>query len=393
MMREATLKNRTYSVFQNRRDPYLVESSTIISSGFPPGRGGRRAVACRPIKDIAPAAQSHTAESSEFPNTLTFRKGKGVRMNEDLYARFRGLTSQSILALIGEVEGGRLDCKEVGDFQMRKGDAKKLFASMLSGFANSEGGLILWGATAKKNAKQVDCITGFPGVQNADIFTSRLNELTSEALSPGLPGIEHRIVHDDAGAPPFVVTVVPASDAAPHMALLGENRYYQRIGQATLPMEHFQLADMFGRRPQALLRIKFYKLDNSDVLSVDMENAGRGVATAPYLLFFNISPPYIVAPYPSSGNAADFPLPKVKPAARQGVDGFVGGMEHLIHPGLHLTLRALQLPSLWSGGTPPSPCSAEFRFGAVGVIERRGQLIFDFSRGVFEMLEGAEATT
>lgn len=310
-------------------------------------------------------------------------------MNDALFARFRGLTAKSILALRGEVEGGHLDCKEVGDPALRGRDAKKLFARMLSGFANSEGGLILWGVTAKKNEQQIDCITDFPGVREPDVLGSRLNELTPEALSPGLSGIDHRIVRDDLSSPPFVVTVVPASDIGPHMALLGEHRYYQRIGQATLPMEHFQLADVFGRRPQASLRLRFLQSEGC-VLSVNLENAGRGIASAPYLLFYDVSAPYVVSPYPGSGKPTDFPLPKVRPAARQGVDGFVGSLDHLIHPGLYLTFRCLQLPNAWSSGTPPSKCSASFRFGAAGVMESRGKLVYDFDKGAFEVLEGAE---
>jgi schlafen family protein len=318
------------------------------------------------------------------------RTCSGTRMNDDLLVRFRGLTSQGILALRGEIEGGHLDCKEVSDIAMRGRDAKRLLARILSGFANSEGGLILWGVTAKKNEQQIDCITDFPGVSEPDVFTSRLNELTPEALSPGVSGIDHRMVRDDPSTPPFVVTAVPASDAGPHMALLGEHRYYQRIGQATLPMEHFQLADMFGRRPQASLRLRFLKSEGY-LLSVNFENIGRGIASAPYLLFYDVSAPYVVSPYPGSGKPTDFPLPKVQPAARQGVDGFVGSLDHLIHPGLYLTFRCLQLPNAWSSGTPPSNCSASFRFGAAGVMEHRGNLVYDFSKGAFEVLEGAEA--
>jgi hypothetical protein len=173
------------------------------------------------------------------------------------------------------------------------------------------------------------------------------------------------------------------------MALLGEQRYYQRIGQSTLQMEHFQLADMFGRRPQASLRLRFLPAEGY-CLSANMENTGRGIAAAPYLLFHDISAPYVVSPYPRSGAAADYPLPRIRPFTRQGVDGFVGGPDHLIHPGLHLTFSCLQLPSAWSG-TPPSRCAAGFRFGAAGVMDRRGNLVFDFGKGAFETLEGAEA--
>jgi hypothetical protein len=309
-------------------------------------------------------------------------------MNEQLAARFNRETSKSIMSLIGEVEGGHLDCKEVSDPKMSTRDSKRLLASILSAFANSEGGLILWGVTAKKNPDQIDCVTAFPGVREPDVFVSRLRELTSEALSPGLAGIDHRIINDDPSAPVFVITVVPASDAGPHMAKLGEHRYHQRIGQSTLHMEHFQLADMFGRRPQAALSLRFYPELANLCLCVDMTNIGRGIATAPYLLFFDILHPYIVSPYPRTGSVADFPLPKIPPTSRQGVDGFVGGLEHLIHPNLHLTFRCLQVPNTWSGSPPPTICSASFRYGAAGVTEGRGKLVCDLSAGTLE-IEGA----
>jgi hypothetical protein len=312
-------------------------------------------------------------------------------MNRDLSNRFDALTARQIVSLSGEIEGQRLECKEVVDPTMRRGDSKKTFAVALSGFANAEGGIILWGVTAKKNDANVDCITAFPGVENAEVFVSRLNELTSEATAPGVSGVKHRAILGSSGEPAFAATLVPYSDAGPHMALLGENRYYQRIGQSMLPMEHFQIADMFGRRPQASLKLSvFHSPQDFRLLSVKLENVGRGIAVAPYLLFYEVRGPYVVSPFPATGKVTDFPLPRIQPLSRDGVDGFVGGMDNLIHPGLHFTFRALQLPNAWSGATPPTHCHASFRYGAAGVPEQHGRLIYDFSRNMFETLEGAE---
>jgi len=44
------------------------------------------------------------------------------------------------------------------------------------------------------------------------------------------------------------VTIIPESAAGPHMAKLGEDRYYKRNGSSFIRLEHFDLADMFGRR-------------------------------------------------------------------------------------------------------------------------------------------------
>ena len=50
-----------------------------------------------------------------------------------------------------EVEGQRLDCKEVLDSNFKSKDLKKTFSIAVSGFANADSGIILWGVTAKKN--------------------------------------------------------------------------------------------------------------------------------------------------------------------------------------------------------------------------------------------------
>jgi len=308
-------------------------------------------------------------------------------MDDSLAQRFHALDAGAIFALRGEVEGQRLDCKTVLDANLNR-ELRKVFAIAVSGFANAEGGIILWGLVAAKNDEGIDCINDFPGVQNAELFLSRLNVLTPDAVSPGVPGIVHKIIADEVGGRKFVVTLIPESDSGPHMAKLGENRYYMRVGHAMMPMEHHQIADMFGRRPQPSMTLEIgQNAGLAYILTANLVNNGRGIAVAPYLLF-NVRPQYVVSPYPQSGNPADFPLPRTKPGAQLGVEGFVGGMNNLIHPGLHLSFRALQIPNHYQG-VPPSHCIAEFRYGAVGVPETRGRLTYDFAREIFEVLEGA----
>lgn len=67
----------------------------------------------------------------------------------DLKAWFDSLTHSKILKMGGNPESQVLDCKRIGD----EGDMKKNLAVVLSGFANGQGGVCLWGVTAKKTAR------------------------------------------------------------------------------------------------------------------------------------------------------------------------------------------------------------------------------------------------
>src|SRR5262249_37047819 len=91
----------------------------------------------------------------------------------------------------------------------------------------------------------------------------------------------------------FAATVIPASDAGPHQAKLTHDRYFRRSGASFRTMEHFEIEDMFGRRPRPLLTLAAQFIvggqstlptvswHHSPVLSI--LNSGRGTARAPLL--------------------------------------------------------------------------------------------------------------
>ncbi len=162
---------------------------------------------------------------------------------------------------------------------------RKTLAIALSGFANASGGLIIWGVNARKNADGLDSVIDLPGLANATLLLARLNELTGEAVDPITDAVEHRIIGTLDNGRGFVVTMVPASDSGPHMAKLGENRYYKRSGDSFYPLEHYDIADMFGRRPKPLLKLT-HRIRNPGPraeIIVGLKNHGRGSARAPYL--------------------------------------------------------------------------------------------------------------
>jgi len=305
--------------------------------------------------------------------------------------RYLAWTAADVVGWAGQMqEDQHLDFKLLSRPEMGKDDLRNL-AKAASGFANADGGVLVWGVNARrvKADDDIDQVESTPGVPNARKLLARLNELASVATSPPVAGLEHRIIEGAPTNPDFVATYVPAGEGGPYMAMLDEakHRYFRRLGSATLAMDHSMVADMFGRRPHAALKLTIFQNGNDPLLSAELENTGRGIAVAPYLLFYDVHAPFLVSPYPSSGKVQDFALPRTA-LGSGNVAGFVGGMTHVLHPGLQMQFRALQL-SPTSGGAVPSHCHASFRYGAAGIAEQHGHLIFDFGRGRFEQIEGA----
>jgi hypothetical protein len=156
---------------------------------------------------------------------------------------------------------------------------RKNLAISLGGFANSAGGIIVWGIDARK-VKENHTVSGAP-FENLTNFIMRLHELTGEATSPIVPGIVHKSIAISPNCG-YVATFVPQSDGGPHMSKLGEDRYYKRNSDRFVRMEHFDLDDMFGRRPKPILKLHIENYivnpDGSESLALYISNIGRSIA-------------------------------------------------------------------------------------------------------------------
>ena len=119
-----------------------------------------------------------------------------------------------------------------------------------------------------------------------------IESLTAQASSPPVEGVVHVPVKFESKSG-FIKTFVPESVRPPHMAKLGEDRYYTRSGDSFLPMENFQVADMFGRRARPDLRFRARVAGagkEEGRVIVAIENSGRALARFP-LLEFEVGPP------------------------------------------------------------------------------------------------------
>ena len=144
--------------------------------------------------------------------------------------------------------------------------AKEHWSKALSGFANSGGGILLWGIQTKTRDKY-DVPDAIVLVVNAKELAGKLETWKSTLVDPPVLGTDVRSIAGKDGKG-FVVAYIPESSLKPHQAKAEEchGQYYIRGGHQTLPAS------------QSLLRTLFYPQFNP-VLSLTPVTIGGGVSS------------------------------------------------------------------------------------------------------------------
>lgn len=219
-------------------------------------------------------------------------------------------------------------------------DDRRNLGEALSGFANSEGGLIVWGIDARRMGDE-DVAVAIEPLRDVTGFTAQLVQLTPELVSPPVPGIRHVPVFESGGGKSgVVVTLIPESDRTPHMARgPNQHRYYRRAQSSFRPLEHFELEDLFGRRPHPSIQVRtdwgaqisaYWEggADASLTVRFFIENHGRGLATFPSFTLGHVVG-WKSNEYPGQFGAQGL-------SARRPPDGWwlrlVGGSDFVIYP-------------------------------------------------------------
>lgn len=160
----------------------------------------------------------------------------------------------------------------------------------LSGFANADGGVIVFGiATRKVNG--VDCADELKPITGHKTFRARLGDLLLNTTHP--PVIDGVVLETiDAAADAnrgYVKCIIPPSDRPPHRAIHADppHLYWRRTATGHRRMDHYELEDMFGRRLRPVLRLSVELRprqpagDPFEDVHFFLLNEGRGVARHP----------------------------------------------------------------------------------------------------------------
>jgi len=116
-------------------------------------------------------------------------------------------------------------CERIDDKEI-----KSYWSEALSAFANTGGGVLVWGLDARKDENQIDRIIGQSVSPDAERLASRLRELLVQSVDPALPGVEIRTIRNGNAIDGYVVCLIPEGEAKAHRAEGAGRNYYIRIG-------------------------------------------------------------------------------------------------------------------------------------------------------------------
>lgn len=178
------------------------------------------------------------------------------------------------------VETEWLDFK--GAERLPDNKAKEIFSQALSGFANNQGGVLVFGLDCRKDGDPaVDRVSALSLVDQPDAFASRLMELHHQANEPPVLGVEIlTIPHHEAAGKGFVVCYIPESPFRPHRTEFGGRQYWIRAGDDFIIPSVSILRNLFSpsSRAELVIQTKGDKGRTHPAVAVSVTN--QGFATA-----------------------------------------------------------------------------------------------------------------
>jgi hypothetical protein len=168
-------------------------------------------------------------------------------------------------------ESAHLDYKREVDFSS---SGKKELAKDISAFANSGGGVILYGIEEKKNEHGIPVpVSPIHGIESS-IDRERIENVALNSISPRVQMSIKRIELSSDPSRSVLILLIPASLQAPHMLTKGgDNRYYKRFNFSSVPMEEQEVRFLFQKNIQ--MREETSRIEQSkDNCLRDLNNDG-----------------------------------------------------------------------------------------------------------------------
>lgn len=221
---------------------------------------------------------------------------------EDLYQKLLREGVRAVDQLIADRQSEELflDFKRSADnasgSKLHDNDRKN-FARAISGFGNSEGGVLVWGVDCSQDRDGADVAHMKVPLLNAARFKSLLEGAVSGATIPPHARVQIAHVLEGTGPEGYVYCLIPRSNHLPHQSV-ARLQYYMRSGSDFVPVPHGVLAGMFGKSPQPHVFINYLSgpasLSGDQVrasLGFMLANDGPGVASDLFLSLTIVSVP------------------------------------------------------------------------------------------------------
>jgi hypothetical protein len=146
--------------------------------------------------------------------------------------------------------------------QRKKNDQeiKKLWSENIGAFANSGGGVLIWGIKAPKKLAE-----GTSLAADAEALACRLQELANDSVDPPVLRIQVRAFRRSKSSPEgFVACFIPPSRHAPHRSKFAVREYYIRAQDGNINC------------PTAILRRLFYPTSAAKLIPIVKIRAAKG---------------------------------------------------------------------------------------------------------------------
>jgi len=284
--------------------------------------------------------------------------------------------------VLGSVERLHIDFKEKKDRRhaLLEDNDKKNLAKAVSGFANSAGGVLIWGIKDQTMSPKP--------ITDVSDFVSSMLALAPLVSDPTARGIDGNWIPSDSSVnnEGFGLILIPESDLPPHRVTLAhrdiQSHYYIRSGSSFVVATHTQLEDMFGRRPQPKLDLTTRIIQSSRnigevwnlIVILGIENTGRGPARSP-LLSVKFSP-YALWEYGIDGNH-NYGLEKQVVAKDSTWRHYGSSSTVVIHSGMTRDVTAVHVPcaEIIRGHTKVQDLVIEYQIAAEGIQPAIGRKV------------------
>jgi hypothetical protein len=159
---------------------------------------------------------------------------------------------------------------------------RKAFSKAMAGFANADGGALVFGIETAKSQDGIDRAASLKPISDHHRFRAKLLDSILNTTQPVVDDVQIETINSTANSG-FVKCLIPQSVKPPHRAILADQHYWLRVSTGHRRMEHYELEDVFGRRLRPSLKLMLELRprpdgDPDEDLHFYLLNEGRGLA-------------------------------------------------------------------------------------------------------------------